>query len=134
MCLLAEARLFQRLHGANVIDAWKLWHITRWSLPSRGFRNATPARRRVQGSLEWRRGCFPWPLGRRRALGMAAGQFGATDGNAFRMFEQRDMIFACHLASRLRPGVGIVNAESADFILHSCFCLRIGGKPKREHF
>ena len=38
-------------------------------------------------------------LGRRRALGMAAGQFGATDGNAFRMFEQRDMIFACHLVA-----------------------------------
>ena len=56
-------------------------------------------------------------LVRCRALGMTAGQFGATDGNAFRMFEQRDMIFACHLAGRLRPGVGIVNAESADFIL-----------------
>jgi hypothetical protein len=35
------------------------------------------------------------------------------------MFEQRDMVFAFHLAGRLRPGVGFVNAERADFIPHS---------------
>ena len=62
----AEARLFQRLHGAKVIDPWQLGHITRWSIPSRGFRNAAPAYRRVQGNLEWRRGCFPTPRPRLR--------------------------------------------------------------------
>jgi hypothetical protein len=35
------------------------------------------------------------------------------------MFEQRDVVFAFHLAGRLRPGVGLVNAECADFIPHS---------------
>ena len=62
-------------------------------------------------------------LGHGRALGMAARQFGATDGHAFRMFEQRDVVFVFHLAGRLRPGVGSVNAESADFILHSAFLI-----------
>ena len=54
-------------------------------------------------------------LGHGRALGMAAGQFGATDGHAFRMFEQCDVVFACYLADRLSPGVGFVNAERAGF-------------------
>jgi hypothetical protein len=74
-------------------------------------------------------------LGHRCALGMATWQFGATDRNALRMFEQRDVEFAFHLAGRLRSGVGLVNAEQAqvvfacrrsfqfpiapDFILHS---------------
>lgn len=57
----AEACLFQRLHGAKMVDARKLWHITRQSLPVRGFRNKIPARRRVQGSLEWHLGYFPMP-------------------------------------------------------------------------
>jgi len=56
-----ETRFFQRLHSTKVIDARKLGHITRWSLPTRGFRNAVPGRHKVRRSLEWRRGCFPMP-------------------------------------------------------------------------
>ena len=57
-------------------------------------------------------------LGHGRALGMATRQFGAANRHAFGMIEQRDVVFVFHLAGRLRPGVGFVNAECADFILH----------------
>lgn len=49
-------------------------------------------------------------LGHGRALRMAARQFGATDGHAFGMFEQGDVIFAFHLNRRLRFGADFVNA------------------------
>src|ERR1017187_4537451 len=62
-------------------------------------------------------------LGHRRPLGMAARQFGTTDGHALRMFEQRDVEFVFHLAGRLCPRAGFVNAECADFILHSAFLI-----------
>ena len=49
--------------------------------------------------------CF----GHRRALRMTARQFGATDGDAFRMFQQRDVEFGFHHVGKLCSGFGFVN-------------------------
>ena len=44
-------------------------------------------------------------LGHGCALGMAARQFGATDGHALGMFQQRDVVFAFHLMAGYAPAL-----------------------------